>query len=241
MTLNRSTNEIKTYTGQSFITETFDVEKIRKRIRLFTGAPKLIIDQFLWEVLEDFCEKTWILRKLFQVGDIITEVDNDSKLYLVEIDLTTYADGLLTHDLNEIIVNGKTHLIVKDVYLGDPTGDNDVTGTINDGEIQDGYHYEIVDDTTVKIWPMNLDDVILVPIIFKTSTAATTNNIPYLIEDYYKEIASGVIADIRVMPKYQGDDMSYHEINYRRGISRGKYQYAKQYKGNQIKNTFFAL
>ncbi len=261
MTLNRSTNDIKKYTGQVFTTEKFSVDKIRNRVRLLTGTPKLLIDQFLHEVLEDFCEKTWLLRKLIQVGDILTEVDNDSNYYSVEIDLENYADGLLVHDINEININGNSYIVTREVYLGDPTGSNETVETAgayigsttyigpatylggvsvhNKGEIKDRYHYEIVDDTKIKIWPMDLNDVIMVPIIFKTSSNA--EEIPFILEDYYKNIASGVISEIRKMPRHAAADADYHEMNYQKGITKGKYQYAKQNKGTQIQNTFFAI
>ena len=265
MTLNRTTNDIKTYSGQTFTTEKFLISKIVKRVRLLTNLQELLIEQFVREVIEDFCKKTWILRKLIQVGDTLTEVDNDSNYNMVEIDLEDYADGLLVHDINEITVNDKTYLATRNVYLGDPTGKDTISTVgpgayieadtfigattyvgatvINDGELTDTLHYEIVDDTTIKIWPIDLDDIILVPVVFKTSTVSTITEIPFIIQDYYKEIASGVITE---MMGVQGQgfiiiDEAYHRRNYMRGISRGKYQYAKQYKGTQIQKTYFAI
>lgn len=261
MTLNWSTNEIKTYTGQTFTTEKFDVSKIRKWVRLKTGIQDIVINQFLNEVIQEFCEKTWLLVKLIQVGDVLTETDNDSQYYQVTIDLTDYADGLLVHDINEITINNCRYNITKSAYLGDPTGDNETvvagagayispgtyigpttylgSSTINKGAILDGYHYEIADDTTIKIWPVKLTDVILVPIVFKTSETAT--EIPYLLENYYKEIASGVIAEVRTMPRHQSEDAVYHASNYAKGISKGKFEYSRQYKGKIIRNNYFGL
>ncbi len=250
MTLNSSTNEIQTFSGQTFTTEKFLIDKIRKRVRLLTGLQELLINQFLYEVVEDFCKKTWILRKLIQVGDILIEVDNDSDYYVASIDLTTYADDLLIHDIVEISIDGRVCPIRRSSYLGDPTGAED-----NEGEILDGYNFEIVDDTTIKIWPVNLDSIILLPVIFRTSPAITITEIPHILEDYYQEIASGVILEMRGVQQLQSEDAlhyqtnykyhemnyRYHERNYKKGISRGKYQYAKQHKGNQIQKTSFAL
>lgn len=262
MTVNRTTNDIKTYSGQVFTTEKFSVAKIRNRIRLLTGVQDIVINQFLHEVIEDFCEKTWLLRKLIQVGAVLTETDNDSQYYAVTIDLTDYADGLLVHDINDIKINDEWHNITRNSYLGDPTGSNETSsvdgagayiepGTyigattylgaseVNDGVLLDGYHYEIVDDTNIKVWPVRLVDVIQIPIIFKTSSTAT--EIPYLLEDYYKEIASGVISEIRVMPRHQSEDALYHMGNYKKGISRGKFEYSKHYKGKILRSNGFAL
>lgn len=260
MTFNRSTNDIKKYTGQVFTTEKFSVEKIRQRVRLLTGLPNLIINQFLYTTIEDFCQRTWILRKLIQVGEILTEVDNESDYYVVSIDLEDYADGLLVHDINEISINGRTHLATRDAYLGDPTGSNEIsTGgdtyisadtyiapttyiggeSVNEGVLVDGPHYEIVDDTTIKVWPLQLEDVVLIPVIFKTSDVAT--EIPFILEDYFQEIASGVITMIRKMPRHAAKDEAFHKSYYESGISKAKFQYAKQYKGNQIENTYFAI
>ena len=276
MTLNRSTNEIKEYSGQVFTTEKFDVSKIRDRVRLLTGYPDILINKFLLETIQEFCKETWILRKLIQVADVVTEVDNDSEYYMVEIDLEDYLDDLICHDINEISINGVTYTATKNSYLGDPTGSNEIDTTqpgayinpdtyigtatyvggtlINVGELTDGFHYEIVDDTTIKIWPVDLDDVIIIPVIFKTDTVSTITEIPYILENYYKQIASGVIAELAGVPGavplattgVQGQpayviDEEYHRTNYRRGISKARYDYAKQYKGNKIQETFFAL
>lgn len=261
MTLNWSTNEIKTYTGQTFTTEKFSLDKIRKRIRIKTGIPDLIINQFIHEVVEDFCEKTWLLRKLIQVGDSTASTDNGSEFYAVTIDLETYADGLLVHDINDITVNDREYRITRQSLLGDPTGDNSTSTSgagaylypmtyigpttylgasfVNDGQLLDGYHFDIVDDTTIKIWPVKLDDVILIPVIFKTSSTAT--EIPFILEDYYKNIASGVIAEIREMPRHQSEDAALHMANYKKGISEGRFEYSKQFKGKQFRNNCFAL
>lgn len=263
MTLNRSTNSIKTYSGQTFTTEKFNVSKIINRVRLLTGIQALLAKQFLWEVIQDFCEKTWILTKIIQVGGILTEVDNDSDYYAVEIDLEDYADDLLVHDIAKIKVNGQEYKATKSAYLGDPTGSNvtETSGTgayidattyigattymgatlINDGELLDGYHYEIVDDNTIKIWPVRSDDVILIPVIFKTDTVSTITEIPYILENYYKNITSGVIAEVRKMPRHESADEMIHEKNYASGISKGRYEYARQYKDNKVKDTYFAI
>jgi len=263
MTLNRTTNEIKTYDGQVFTTEKFAIDKIRKRVRLLTGALDIVIDQFLLDVIQEFCKKTWILRKLIQVGAILTEVDNDNTYYAVSIDLESYADDLIVHEINEITIDETTYLATKDSYLGDPTGSDEISTVgpgayietdtfigattyvgatvINDGALTDELNYEIVDDTTIKIWPVNLNNVILVPVIFKTDTLATITEIPYILENYYHEIVSGVISEMRIMPRHGSGDLAFHERNYQKGLSEGKYQYAKQHKRNQIQPTFFAV
>ena len=263
MTLNRVTTDIKTYSGQVFTTEKFAVSKIMQRVRLITGLQEIVIRQFMWEVIQDFCEKTWLLRKLVQVGKDLTEVDNDSDYYAVSIDLEAYTDGLIVHDINEIIINGNASLIKKDSYLGDPTGSDEfsIDGTgayieadtfigastyigatiTNHGFIDTGYHYEIVNNTTIKIWPVNLDDVILIPVVFKTDTETTITEIPYLLENYWKNIVSGIIVEMSGVVNSMVTNVENHERNYKKGISRGKYQYAKQYKGDQVQTVNFAL
>jgi hypothetical protein len=248
---------ISTTSGQSFTTQTFAVSKIRGWVRALTGIPDLVINQFLNEVIADFCKQTWLLQKNIEIGDVLqstvmggddfTEwgeddytawgvgsfpIDASAGLYSVYVDLEDYLDGLVVHDINQVIVNNKPNHVTKNAFVGDLT-------TYSSG-YKSGYHYDIVTENVINVWPLNLkEDTIQVPVILKTSDTATV--IPYLLDEYYKEIASGVIAQVRVMPRYKDEDVLYHANNYQKGISAGKHKYSKQYKEKIISSPRFAI
>lgn len=248
---------IKTTDGQTFSTYKFNVSKIRDEVRILTGLPDIVIDKFIPDIIEEFCEKTWLLRKTIEIGDVLEEetigeddysefgTDEytawgisyttgtaDAGFYSVFIDLSEYIDGLVVHDINGIYINDIKHNITKSAFLGDITTPVDTSSN--------NYHYAITNEQTINIYPLNLlTDTIKIPIIFKTADTAT--EIPYLLEEYYREIASGVIAKIRLMPRYQAEDAAYHAQNFKSGISAGKHKYSKQYKGKLIVSPNFAL
>ena len=133
--------------------------------------------------------------------------------YAVTIPLEVYADGLLPYKIKTVKLNGIDVKVEQLSFLG----------FLNN--FPEGLFYEIVDDTSVKLFPVGLDDKIQLPVIFKTDIAET--EIPIALEEYKMEIASGVIAELRVMPPFRNDDQRYHEQKYKKGIQMAQNEWYK--------------
>ncbi len=69
---------IRTTTDQTFTQVKQSTDAIINRVRLLTSVPELVIEQFLNDVVADFCKKTWILQKTIEVGD---EIEGEPDLY----------------------------------------------------------------------------------------------------------------------------------------------------------------
>lgn len=145
----------------------------------------------------------------------------------ITIDLSPYSDGLEPHTISKININGTDHEITECAYIGYLL------------EYPPGYHYEIIDTELIRIFPVESTDTIQLAVIFKTSEEATV--VPFILEEYYENIVSGIIAKIRKMPRHMAPDEEYHKMNYQKGVSKGKYRYSKEYKGTMIKNNYFAI
>ena len=141
------------------------------------------------------------------------------------IDISQYSDGLEPHTISKINVNGIDHKITECAYIGDLS------------EYPSGYHFEIIDIANVRVFPVDIDDTIQLTIIFKTSETAT--EIPFILDDYLDELVSGVIAKLRMMPRYAAKDMVFHAGNYKSGISKAKSRWFKNNTGSRVKSKGF--
>ncbi len=59
---------IRRLVDQSFTQEKISTTAILKKCRMI-GIPELVAEQFLNDVLSDFCKRTWILQKTIEIGD----------------------------------------------------------------------------------------------------------------------------------------------------------------------------
>ncbi len=146
----------------------------------------------------------------------------------ITIDLEPYSDGLEVHTIDKIFVNDREFKVTEFYFLGELS------------DIFDGYHYQILEKTKLRIFPVDQNDTIQIPVIFKTPKAGDLlTEIPAVLDEYLDEITSGVIAQVRTMPDYQNDDVMYHASNYESGISKAKARWFKHNTGRRMKGTRF--
>ncbi len=108
---------IRTTTDQTFTQVKQSTDAIINRVRLLTNIPELVIEQFLNDVLADFCKKTWILQKTIEVGDEIEGEpdpvpDDDAVLY--ENNFLNDPDGAFSIANSDYISSSLSYILRND-------------------------------------------------------------------------------------------------------------------------------
>lgn len=200
-----------------------------KRIKEDIHAPSFIILPYLYDILRDFTERSWIIYKTFEVQCVIDVAEDNNAVVIPIIDTIP-----------------NTIPIKIDVLKGNKIPYNpvmkDVVGPVDLDLLDDSgmkfYHFfnPVVDgpDTSVRIFPWFSDPLITMSIPFRTVDIPVT--VPGVLLEYKEVVCSGVIARmmLQVGKAWTNPNMGMaREGIYQTGVSKVKYRWV----GNNTKNV----
>ena len=205
--------------SSSAVSATTSLDPFIERIQREIKAPDYVIFPFLYEVIKDFTERTWVLYRSYQVqgSGALASVNKSISFNTVET-----VPGLIPMELHRLKSAGSEYKPLR----------QEIVGAVDEGtyEVRGAkfYNFYATDDelfeTYIRVFPWSVDaPVLLLGIAFKTVDEPTS--VPRVLLDYKEEICHGVMGRMRMVPGTKWSDPNFsgfNESKYEKGIGKAK-------------------
>jgi hypothetical protein len=197
-------------------------------------CPDPIVEREILSVIIDFCDKTHILTREFNVELDSDDIDEDYQ-NAIDIPLGEWLTTSRPVTVLEFNLDGTTY-IPKYRELQNTIPD-DVWESLHDDNT---IYFSFPSTSTIRIYDRETtDENLYIRMSVKPTRAATTVD-DCLLEDWVDTIAAGVKYKIMSMPGKEWTDpagAAMYYVEYKRGVSRARMKVLKAFSGTPLEVT----